>query len=76
MLSAKLARAKVLSKKSTTEIVHEALSLYCDELLEGANVGSILEDVGLVGCVEGPVDLSSNVKDSFTSGLRKKRRPS
>jgi hypothetical protein len=73
-LAERLERARALSKKSTTEIVHEALSAYCDAALDAVPVGAILAEVGLVGCAEGPADSSTRTKEAFADGLRGKAK--
>lgn len=71
-LGAKLGRAQKRTGKTVTEIVHAALERYCDDLASSESAASILEEVGLVGCAIGPVDLSDNYKEHLTKSLSKK----
>ena len=71
-LGQKLGRVQRRTGKSVTEIVHAALERYCDEAEETESLVGILEEVGLVGCAEGPVDFSASYKEHLTRSLTAK----
>jgi predicted DNA-binding protein len=71
-LGQKLGRVQRRTGKSVTEIVHAALERYCDEVEEAESLVGILEEVGLVGCAEGPADFSASYKDHLSSSLTAK----
>jgi hypothetical protein len=58
------------TNKSATEIVTEALELYCDaQLRPPGQTLEQLEALGFVGCAEGPRDLSAAYKALLANSL-------
>ena len=72
-LAAKVGRLKMRTRKSTTDIVVEALDRYCAELGdEVRDPAEILERTGFIATASGPKDLSRRYKDHLATSLRKK----
>jgi predicted transcriptional regulator len=61
------------TRKSATEIVTEALELYCDaQLRRPGQALEALQAAGFVGCAEGPTDLSTTYKALLAGSLARK----
>jgi len=58
--------------QSTTELVKASLESYYVAVTEKATPSSLLAE--LIGCAEGPPDLSGTYKDALTQSLRRKTR--
>ncbi len=71
-LGQKLGRVQRRTGKSVTEIVHAALERYCDEEEAAESLSSVLDEVGLVGCADGPPDLYVRYKEHLTRSLTAK----
>lgn len=72
-LSDRLARAKKRSGKTVTQLVHEALEAYCEKSeREASSAYQTLEELGLIGCADGPSDLSANYKAMLGESLEEK----
>jgi hypothetical protein len=76
-LDDELARKVELVRKRTnrtvSQIVQESLVRYCEqELANGNDSASILKATGLVGCADGPSDLSANYKTDLVHSWRRK----
>lgn len=71
-LGARLAGVQKRTGKTVTEIVHAALERYCTEAESAESAAAILDEVGLVGCANGPVDLSVDYKSHLARSLSTK----
>jgi len=72
-LERKLALVQARTRKSITAIVIDSLQRYCDEVLGGEDAPyERLVSSGLVGCAEGPEDLSETYKTELKRSLDKK----
>jgi len=65
-LARKLDALRDLTGQTTGELVRAALELYYDRVRQGAGAYRQLEDVGFIGCAEGPEDLSENYKAALS----------
>lgn len=72
VLAKKVAKLRRLTRRSTTEVVREALERYYESVERDARPYDALRDGGLIGCAEGPADLSSNYKAAFADSLAAK----
>jgi len=70
--SRKIAYLRQRTGKSTSEVIKASLDAYFDQLSSEEQPAQLLAD--LVGCANGPTDLSSDYKTILTSSLRQKGR--
>ena len=68
---AKLESIQAQTGRSVTELVTEALDLYCRKLREDSRAAN-QELLSLAGMFEGPASLSEDVKHAFTELLDEK----
>jgi predicted transcriptional regulator len=61
------------TQKSVTELISEALDLYYQRHRQHAQTDNqaLLE---MAGCINGPADLSTNIKDEFAEAINDKFR--
>ena len=72
-LANKVAALRSRTRKTTTEVVIEALNRYHAELeREGGDPVEILSRAGFIGCATGPKNLSIRYKSELGPSLRKK----
>ncbi len=76
-IDAELARKiEVLRRRlgaSTTDVVRRSIEhLYRSEVEGGPSAAAIVEQSGLIGCADGPADLSTHYKRDLARTLRSK----
>jgi hypothetical protein len=74
-LAKKLAYLKAKTGETTSTILKRAIEAYYEQQGEGSAAPLVLLTAsGFVGCAEGPVNLSTNVKRELTKALGSKLR--
>jgi hypothetical protein len=71
-LAKKVATLRRVTGQTTTDVVRVALERYHDSIERETRPYELLLEGGLIGCAEGPVDLSVTYKDDLARSLDQK----
>jgi hypothetical protein len=72
-LSARVARVRKQTGKSTTQIIEEALDSYLSRLTDMENSAELFQRAGFIASGDGPQDLAVNAKSYWADALRAKK---
>lgn len=71
-LARKLAALRRVTRQTTTEVVVTALERYVEAVDRERRPYQVLAEGGLIGCAEGPPDLSTRYKEELSRSLASK----
>lgn len=74
VLARKVEALQSETNASATDVVRAALNLYYAKVMSEADPAVLLRASGFIGCADGPVDSSRDVKRHYSTALGRKRR--